>query len=245
MIDNFSSQSDKYARYRPLYPDNLFEYIYSELKRKENVWDCGTGNGQVARHLAEHFNNVYASDISESQINHAQHAPNIKYSVQPAEATNFESNQFDLIVVAQAIHWFDFERFYGEVRRTAKTNGLICVIGYGRITISKELDDIITDFYHNVVRDYWDKERKYVDDEYRTIPFPFEEVKSPKFENRLSWNFEHLIGYLSTWSAVKHYVGQHGNNPVDLLKIKLQAVWREDEIKEVCFPILIRLGRIH
>jgi ubiquinone/menaquinone biosynthesis C-methylase UbiE len=244
MKDNFSIQSDKYAKYRPTYPAELFEYLNSIVPNKRNAWDCGTGNGQVAYELAKTFDKVFATDISQSQIDNALQADNILYSVQPAEKTNFDNDFFDMIVVAQAIHWFDFERFYAEVKRTAKENALLCIIGYGRSKISKQIESLIANFYANVIGKYWDTERKYIDKHYKTIPFPFEEIPTPNFENTQHWTFEHLIGYLNTWSAVKHFIKQNNYNPVDSLQSDIKLAWGDEPTKEVKFPLVLRIGRI-
>ena len=66
--DNFSKQASIYAQYRPSYPHELFDYLQSLCPEHEMAWDCGTGNGQSAVHLAEFFKKVYASDPSEAQI---------------------------------------------------------------------------------------------------------------------------------------------------------------------------------
>lgn len=244
MKDNFSTHAHHYAKYRPAYPLHFFDYLNSIIPSKQNAWDCGTGNGQVAYELAKIFDNVFATDISQSQIDNALRADNIKYSVQPAENTNFANQQFDLIIVAQAIHWFVFDQFYSEVRRTAKEGGLICVTGYGRIEISEQIDPVITGFYKNVIGRYWDKERKYIDENYATIPFPFKEIQSPNFVNKLEWTLDHLIGYVNTWSAVKHFIKQEGYNPVDQLQNKIEPLWGKEKIREVKFPLLLRLGQI-
>lgn len=245
MKDNFSTKSDNYAKYRPTYPKAFFDYLESILPNKQNAWDCGTGNGQVAFALSKLFKQVYATDISQPQIDNAPSAENISYSVQPAENTNFEDDFFDLIIVAQAIHWFDFDRFYTEARRTAKDDALICAVGYGKLQISKEIDAIISAFYQNVIGKYWDKERKYIDENYQTIPFPFEEIEVPKFANQFEWTLEHLIGYLNTWSGVKHFIAQNGYNPIDSLQSEIEKHWKSGEIKTVGFPLLLRLGHIN
>ncbi len=244
MKDNFSTQSDRYAKYRPTYPSELFEFLNSIVRDKQNAWDCGTGNGQIAYELAKTFDNVFATDISQQQIDNAPKADNIFYSVQPAEKTNFDNNFFNLIVVAQAIHWFEFEKFYAEVRRTAKENALLCVIGYGRLKISEQIDRVITDFYHNVIGKYWDKERKYIDENYKTIPFPFSEIQTPNLVNTQYWTFEHLIGYLNTWSAVKHFIKKNNYNPIDKLQSEIEQLWGNEQTKHVHFPLLLRIGRI-
>ena len=244
MKDYFSIQSDKYAKFRPTYSHDFFNYLNSIIPIKHNAWDCGTGNGQIAFELAKTFDNVFATDISQSQIDNALQAGNIKYSIQPAEKTKFDNQKFDLIVVAQAIHWFDFVRFYNEVKRTAKSNSLLCIVGYGRIKITKQIDNIITNFYIKVIGKYWDKERKYIDENYETIPFPFDEIQTPKFEIKHQWTLKHLIGYLNTWSAVKQFIKQNDYNPIDELDGKLKQHWNIEEIKEVKFPLLLRIGKV-
>ncbi len=242
MKDNFSTQSDLYAKYRPKYPKEFFDYLDLITKNKNNAWDCGTGNGQVAIELAKRFKMIYATDISESQLVQAQQLPNVKYSVQPAEKTNFPNDCFDLVTVAQAIHWFDFEKFYAEIKRTAKPNAILVVMGYGKIEVTPEIDTIINDFYKNTIGNYWDKERKYIDELYKTIPFPFEEIEAPSFSITYNWTLDHFIGYLGTWSAVKHYITDTAQNPLDLIGNQLENLWKRDVIKKIKFPLLLRIG---
>ena len=244
MKDYFSEQADKYAKFRPTYPEEFFVYLKSILSAKHSAWDCGTGNGQVAHRLAEIFENVFATDISQAQINNAFQAKNIHYSLQAAEKTNFAEWSFDLIVAAQAVHWFDFEKFYAEVRRTAKENALLALIGYGRVQISEPIDKIIDNFYFNVLGKYWDTERKYIDEHYQTIPFPFEEIQAPFFTKKYSWNLEHLLAYLSTWSAVGHFIKKNAYNPLESLKNELESFWGLKETIDIHFPILLRVGRV-
>jgi SAM-dependent methyltransferase len=244
MKDNFSSQSDKYARFRPTYPEALFDYLLTLVPGRSAAWDCGTGNGQVAGQLAAHFDNVFATDISRQQLDNAISLPNIQYSLQPAESTGFPDNTFDLITVAQAIHWFDFDAFYREAGRTLKDHGILAVIGYGRLEITPAVDDVILNFYRDIIGPYWDKERKYVDENYRTIPFPFVDIDAPGFSIDFEWTSSHLIGYLETWSAVKHYEKQKGQNPVALIQQPLRTAWGNINTRPVYFPVLLRIARI-
>jgi hypothetical protein len=146
--------------------------------------------------------------------------------------------------VAQAVHWFDFEKFYAEVNRTAKNNSLIVIIGYGRLNITPELDNLIDQLYYKIIGRYWDEERKYIDDGYKTIPFPFEPVTFPAFSNSYAWSLSHLRGYLETWSAVNHYIKDKGKNPVDLIYNELAECWGQIEKREVHFPLLVKIGKI-
>jgi len=240
MKDNFSHVASEYATFRPTYPEELYEFIYSQFSNFDAAWDCGTGSGQVAGVLSRKFSRVDATDISEKQLAAAVKQPNIHYTQQPAEATNFPSQHFDLITVAQAIHWFDFEKFYAEVKRTLKPDGLLVVMGYGLLSISPEIDQLMAHFYNVTIGPYWDPERRYLDEAYQTIPFPFREISTPAFYAELEWSLDHFFGYLGTWSAVKHYKTSHHSDPLPELRKALTPLWPEKRI--VSFSILTRIG---
>jgi ubiquinone/menaquinone biosynthesis C-methylase UbiE len=244
MKDNFSVQSNAYARYRPAYPVMLIDYICSQVSQKDHAWDCGTGNGQVALVLADTFKKVSATDISEAQLKNAVKKPNISYKKENAEQTNFEKSSFDLITIAQAIHWFDFEKFYNEVNRTLKPGGIIAAFGYGLNYIDDDTDKVIRYLYTDILGDYWDKERKYIDETYKTIPFPFEEIHTPAFSMQYQWSMEELLGYLSSWSAVQRYIKKNnGKDPLDYIRYDLRKIWNYEPHKNVRFPLFMRLGR--
>ena len=244
MKDNFSSHSHSYSRFRPTYPRELAAWLASLVRRRERVWDCGTGNGQLARLLADFFGEVAATDLSANQIANAMPAGNIVYRVESAERSSFPDRVFDLVTVAQAAHWFDFDRFYGEVNRTLKPDGVIALLGYGLPHVNDEVDRCVRWFHGDVISPYWDKERILVDTNFETIPFPFDELDVPHFESRHAWNLEQFIGYLGTWSAVKHYREARSSDPLDLVRDPLVRVWGHGEaMRDVGFPIFARVGR--
>lgn len=243
MKDNFSADAGKYAQFRPDYPDALVDFILEEISGHAEAWDCGTGNGQLAKMLAPHFQTVFATDISNDQLNNATPATNIHYLKTPAEHTDFAPRQFDLITVAQAVHWFQFDDFYKEVNRTLKDDGLLVITGYSLLQIEPAIDAAILHFYSRIIGPYWDAERHYVDEYYRTIPFPFREIQSPALEKTYQWTLEQLTGYLYSWSAVKHYMKKEQKDPVLLIANTLKELWGEYEMKTVRFPTLIRAGR--
>jgi ubiquinone/menaquinone biosynthesis C-methylase UbiE len=244
MKDNFSAQAGLYAQFRPDYPGGVIDFLLKETPRQQAAWDCGTGNGQLAVKLAAHFEQVFATDMSAAQISKAAPRQNIVYKAEPAEYTAFADRQFDLITVAQAIHWFDFEAFYKEVYRTLKDDGLFAVVGYSLLYLTPEIDAVVEHFYKNITDPYWDKERRYVDELYRTIPFPFEEVPAPKLEQTYQWTIEQLTGYLRTWSAVQHYRKAHnGADPLLLIEADLRKSWGAAATHTVTWPIILRAGR--
>lgn len=241
--DHFSSQAPGYARYRPRYPDALFEWLAGLIPARGTAWDCGTGNGQAALGLAPHFHRVVATDPSAIQIARAGHAPNVEYRVAAAEASGLDAGSIDLVTIAQAIHWFDLERFHAEVRRVLKPGGAIAVWTYTLLDIEPCIDALVGDYYHNVIGRYWPPERQMVDDGYRSLPFPFEPIAAPPFEIRAEWSLAELLGYLRTWSATREYIKARGTDPCAALGARLAALWPDaGERKAVRWPLHLRVG---
>ena len=246
IIDNFSRQSNTYKKYRPEYPKELYQVILSNSKGRNQCWDCGTGNGQVAKELANYFKKVYATDISENQIKLAEKKSNIEYIVTRSEETNFEENKFDLITVAQAIHWFDFKAFNAEAKRVGKHNSKVCIWGYDLLKVDEEVDEVIQEFYQKTVGSYWNKERRHIDSKYETIDFNFKEVTAPKnLAIKANWKLENMIGFLNSWSSVQNYKNANsGLNPVKKVENELLKVWTKEKIKQIKFPIFMKIGII-
>ena len=241
--DNFSKHSANYAKYRPGYPRELYDFISGNVKNKQAAWDCGTGNGQAAKELAKTFEKVFATDISQQQIENAGQRENIFYSVEPVEQTTFSDNSFDLVTVAQALHWFRFDNFYTEVKRVAKSGAIFAAWTYSLLRISKEIDALIVVHHFNTLGNYWDAERKYVDEEYSTIPFSFRKIKAPIFHIDYYWTIEELQGYLNTWSALQKFETKNNYNPVNDLVELIAPYWKQEKMK-ISFPVHLLMGRI-
>jgi len=246
MKDNFSIQSPSYAQFRPGYPAQMFDFLFDNCKSLDCAWDCATGNGQIANVLADHFRQVEATDISENQLKNATQKPNIRYQMGRAETPDFPDHCFDLVTVGQAAHWFDFEKFYPEVRRVLKPVGLLALVGYNLLRVDKPTEAVIEHFYNTILHGCWDAERHLVETAYRTIPFPFDEIPFPEMASTNSWAVEQLLGYLNTWSAVQHFIRKNGESPIsEDFVAQLKEVWPEGEIRRVRFPIFGRVGVFH
>jgi ubiquinone/menaquinone biosynthesis C-methylase UbiE len=223
----------------------LFEYIFSFIPDNKAAWDCATGNGQTAIHLAKHFDQVIASDISASQLTLAPQAPNIQYVTCPAENTPFPFKHFDLITVSQAYHWFNWEAFKKEVMRVGKQDAVIAVWMYDLIiTDEKDINDLIQYFYHTIVGPYWDVERKWVEEHYETIPFPYDPLPSREFSIHKQFNREELLGFFSSWSAAQKYLQVKGKPATDVIKKNLEDLWPQNEVLQFTYPVYLRIGRI-
>jgi len=243
--DHFSGRAGEYTRYRPSYPPALFAWLAALTERHEQAWDCGCGNGQAAVAMAPYYRQVLATDPSRQQIENAVPHERIHYSVAPAEASGLDPASIDLVVVAQALHWFDFERFYAEVRRVARPGGVLAAISYGEVRVEGAPDGVVSRFYHDLIGPYWPPERRYVDEQYATIPFPFEGIATPAFAMEQEWELDHLLGYLRTWSAVKEYEKHLGSDPVGMIGQELATAWGDPgRVRRISWPLTLLVGRV-
>ena len=240
--DHFSRQAADYAIFRPGYPRELFDYLGSIAPGRQLAWDCGTGNGQAAVGLASVFDRVIATDASENQIANAEQHERVEYHLAPAENSGIESETIDTIMVAQALHWFDLDRFYAEAQRVLKPNAVLAASAYNLLQIEPAIDEVVNRYYYEVVESFWPPERKLVEG-FADLPFSFHELDPPKFEMRASWNLDHLAGYLRTWSSTQRFIAATGRDPLKEIMDELRVAWgAPEQTRKVIWPVVLRVG---
>lgn len=242
--DHFSGHATSYAAARPHYPKALFDWIASQCKLRSRVWDVGCGNGQASIALTDYFDEVFASDPSGSQINSATPHANIRYAVEPAEESSLPDSSVQCVCVAQALHWFDFVRFFNEAKRVLQPGGLLVAWTYEKSTVNKNIDAVFEKLYCGSLDDYWPPERKHVETGYRNIAFPFEEISTPHFELRCDWNLSQYLAYLRSWSASQRYLKATGIDAVGVIENEMQQAWgNPEDIRTVLWPLTVRAGK--
>jgi SAM-dependent methyltransferase len=242
--DNFSAQSKQYAQYRPKYPDEIYTYFSSIVSEHLLAWDCGTGNGQAAVGLAQHFEKVYATDASDEQIAHAYPHTRVEYRVGNAEQVALDTASVDVVTVAQAVHWFDFDKFYAEVKRVLKPKGILAVWTYHLPEISPQTDRVLFRYYSEILAGFWPERIHYVDGRYRTLPFPFEDISTPSFLMETEWDRNQLMGFLDSWSGTQRYREQKGAHPLKEIWEELSNDWKNEKEKRLFrWSLYFRIGR--
>jgi SAM-dependent methyltransferase len=243
--DHFSGHAADYAAYRPGYPPELFDFLITLPAERRTAWDCATGNGQAALGIADHFEKVIATDASPQQLAHAHPHPRVEYRVAPAERSGLEDGSIDLVTVAQGLHWFDFDRFYDEARRVLAPGGALAVWTYNLARVTPEIDAVIDRLAHQEIAAWWPPERRWVDEEYRTIPFPFAEVEAPFFEFVAHWPLDRLVLYMRTWSCCQRFLKETGRDPMEIVREDLEAAWGDPQAeRQVSWPVFLRAGRV-
>lgn len=224
--DHFSPIAANYARGRIGYPRDLFQFLADQCPEHQLAWDCATGTGQAAGDLVDSFSQVVATDISPELLALTRPHPRVAYRKAPAEASGLEASSVDVIVVAQAVHWFNLGEFWREVQRVSKPNGLLAYWGYNWSMVSPEVDRVLEEFKTTIAA-YWPKQSALLHQGYRSVHPPFAEIECPRFEARAEWALADYLAHLRSWSAVRYYREAVGSDPVLKYAEAFAVAWPE------------------
>lgn len=258
----FVKQADSYAKGRPTYPASLFERLSSLTQRHDRAWDVGTGNGQAAIMVAEHYKSVVATDISEPQLSLALPRSNITYSKLSATPSADElervvgaEGSVDLVTVATALHYFDLDKFFPIVKHVLrKPGGVFAAMTYSKHNVSPEIDNL-TEEWQELLKQYRAPGAEFAFQEYRTIPFPFESVAAAPqagrgvepecFKMELPMT---LLNFLELWKSQSfvQVAREHGLDILseDRVRALTKAWGSEGVVRVVTFPGALLIGTV-
>ncbi len=243
--DHFGRQAADYARFRPAYPAALFDHLAQLAPRRALAWDCACGNGQATVPLAARFDHVIGTDASAGQLAQAPRLPNVEWRLAPAEASGLDAASVDLVTVAQALHWLPLAAFHAEVARVLRPGGVFAVVFYGKLLVdAPAVDDLVQQYYEDIVGPYWPPERRHLEEAYRGLPFPYPALAAPTIAMAVDWSATDLLGYLRSWSATAAFITARGYDPVNALAPVLARAWPAAESTiNVRWPLCVTAGR--
>lgn len=241
----FDQGGQSYARFRPEYPQSLSAYLAAEAPGRKLAVDVGCGTGQLTVQLAAHFKRVVGTDPSSDQIANAVAHDHVRYLNAPAENIPLPDGSADLITAAQAAHWFDLPAFYGEAKRVGRKGSIVALISYGVMRLDGALQRRFDRFYRDEIGPYWPPERRLVDSGYRDLDFPFEELEPPRMSIDRSWRLAELLGYISTWSAVRRIREAGRDDVLSAFVRDFSDLWGDaEQERPVAWPVNMRVGRL-
>lgn len=159
-----------------------------------------------------------------------------------AEESGLPDASVDAVLIAQALHWFDLDRFWPEVRRIVRPGGIVTAWSYAFQQVGvPELDALLREFTTEVVGTYWPPERRHVDTGYTELDFPFERLEPPAAAMTAQWDAGRQLGYLRSWSATRRAREALGSDPVAAIEDRIRAAWGPGT-REVQWPLTVLAG---
>jgi hypothetical protein len=246
VVENvFSRQGKEYRTSRPAYPSALFEYLISLCRERQMAWDCATGNGQVAIELAKFFNQVIATDISKNQICSAVPASNIEYRICKAEKCSLDNETIDFIAVGQGASWLNMEEFYIEVKRIARKDCILALFGFREIAVDEGINSMVDYYLQELVGKDWPGGKELNDSQYQNLPFPFDEIISPKFKIEIAWTADEALRLLDSYSGGQTYFERTGLKASSKIKDDFIRAWGGCGVRrKIAIPIYMRVGKV-
>jgi SAM-dependent methyltransferase len=242
--DLFAQGAADYARFRPRYPDALFAWLASASPGRQLALDVGTGNGQAAVALAAHFERVIGLEPSQAQLGKAESHPRVSYQQAPAEALGQADGSVDLVLAAQAFHWFKAEPFFAEATRVLQPRGLLALVTYNLCEVTPAVDALVAELYQARLGRYWEPERRLVEAGYAGVApaSGFVALPAPAFALAHELDAQGFIGYLGTWSALGRARRETGADPLAELSPALQSAYGPGT-QLVRWPLVVRTWR--
>jgi SAM-dependent methyltransferase len=124
---SFGSVAAAYDRARPGYPPEAARWLTGGTPAR--VLELGAGTGRLTVDLAGLGHRVLATDPLEAMLRHlADRLPSVPVARAVAEQIPLPSRSVDVVVSAQAFHWFDLERALPEIARVLRPGGEIALV---------------------------------------------------------------------------------------------------------------------
>jgi SAM-dependent methyltransferase len=241
--DHFSAGAEAYARGRFGYPETLFEWLAGHCAERKFAWDCATGNRQAAFSLANRFDRVEATDISESLLAKAPVLKNVRFRQAADEDSGLENASVDLVTVAQALHWFELDRFWQEVRRVCKPGAVLAYWGYCWPQVNADVDARLIHL-RKELESFWPERNLILQNGYREVHSPFAALDAPPFEVRVQWSRRAYMAHIATWSAIRYQREQCGADSLGDFEKNLGEIWLDETTLIVKWPLVFRAYRV-
>ncbi len=143
----FDGMGKVYAKFRPAYPQEFIDYLYSEvgINKDSVIADIGSGTGILTKQLLEMGNRIFSVEpnedmraVAEADLSYHNNFISVNGT---AENTTLADSSVDFITVAQAFHWFDRANFKAECGRILKPKGKIILVWNSRVFSAEAVQD--------------------------------------------------------------------------------------------------------
>jgi SAM-dependent methyltransferase len=225
----FSSRVENYIKYRPGYPPAIIELLRREcgLSSASQVADVGSGTGILTELFLQNGGAVFAVEPNSEMRQAAERLlgthPDFHSVNGTAEATTLPPHSMDIIVAAQAFHWFDRTRAHQEFLRILKPGGWVALIWNDRRTNSTAFLQDYEQLLQECSLDYRAVDHKQIDATAIGAFFAPAVFKSASFENQQVFDFDGLKGRLLSSS----YAPEQGHPKHEAMLRELSEIFEK------------------
>jgi ubiquinone/menaquinone biosynthesis C-methylase UbiE len=220
----FTERVDNYVKYRPGYPDEVVDFLQSEcgLSEESAIVDIGSGTGIFTKLLLDKGYMVYAVEPNQAMQQAAKQwlGNNENYTAidATAEATTLPPKSIDLIVCAQAFHWFNNERTLAEFKRILKDNGHAALIWNNRLANTDYFSMAYEALLKNSSVDYNKVNHRNITDIDFKAFFKNGQYKQVNYQNAQVFDLDGLMGRAFSSSYVPQQNSEEGKKFRELLQ---------------------------
>ena len=253
VTNRFSDRVDNYVKYRPHYPAEVIDFLKHEGVIFENatIADIGSGTGISAELFLKNGIKVFGVEPNES-MRHAAETILKNYTDKKlfisvngkAEATTLENNSVDVIVCAQAFHWFNNDVFKKECKRILKPNGFVVLMWNDRRTDTTDFLNVYEDFLQMFGTDYKEINHKNTQEKSQFDNFfGGAHYKEKSFYNFQDVDFEGLKGRVLSSS----YMPNEGHKDFDYMIYCLRKIYnryQENNLVRLDYDTKIYYGQL-
>lgn len=223
----FSNRVENYIKYRPHYPQALWEFFRNTLHLTERciIAEVGSGTGILTAPLLQTGATVYAIEPNREMREAAERLLFDQtgfISIDgTAEHTNLSDKSVDIVVAAQAFHWFDRKLTKAEFRRIIRPGGLVVLIWNDRQTDTSPFLLEYEGLLLELATDYKEVNHKNIDDTALQGFFAPARYSTATFDNVQYFDFEGLAGRLLSSS----YAPLPGHPNYELMMTNLRDIF--------------------
>ncbi len=253
VTNRFSDRVDNYVKYRPHYPAETVDFLSAEGIISENsvIADIGSGTGISAELFLKNNYKVIGVEPNEP-MRHAAEMILQSYSDKKlfvsvngkAEDTNLEDQSVDIVLCAQAFHWFNNDAFKAECKRILKPTGNVVLMWNDRRTDSTDFLKVYEDFLQMFGTDYNEINHKNTQEMAQFDNFfGKENYKEKSFYNYQDVNFEGLKGRVLSSS----YMPNEGHADFDHMIYCLKKIfmrYQENGVVRLDYDTKIYYGQM-
>jgi SAM-dependent methyltransferase len=253
VTNRFSDRVDNYIKYRPHYPEEVVEFLAKKkiISADSVIADIGSGTGISSELFLKHNYKVIGVEPNKPMRKAAENIlknyldKKLFISVDgKAEGTTLEKNSVDVIICAQAFHWFNNETFKKECKRILKPNGSVVLMWNDRRTDTTDFLKVYEDFLQMFGTDYKEINHKNTQEKSQFDNFfGMGNYTEKSFYNYQDVNFEGLKGRVLSSS----YMPNEGHADFDHMIYCLKKIfmrYQENGVVRLDYDTKIYYGQL-